>query len=105
MSGLAYGDDCLWHLVDKLTAPAFVRYWTNSGQTWILASVSASLTFFKPGPWAVWSNYRECTSPHTNSMVRPTFVAAPVRILGRAAGRNALIQSPCTRARLLSCGR
>src|ERR1035437_2774692 len=26
-----------WHLADKPAAPAFVRYWSNSGQQWILA--------------------------------------------------------------------
>jgi hypothetical protein len=30
-------DVCLWHLADIPIAPAFVRYWTNSGQRWILA--------------------------------------------------------------------
>jgi hypothetical protein len=25
-------DVAYWHLVDKPTAPAFVRYWTNNGQ-------------------------------------------------------------------------
>ena len=23
---------CFWHLADNPTAPAFVRYWSNSGQ-------------------------------------------------------------------------
>jgi hypothetical protein len=26
-----------WHLADNSALPAFVRYWTNSGQSWILA--------------------------------------------------------------------
>jgi hypothetical protein len=26
-----------WHLADISAAPAFVRYWSNSGQSWILA--------------------------------------------------------------------
>jgi hypothetical protein len=26
-----------WHLADDPTAPAFVRFWSNSGQRWILA--------------------------------------------------------------------
>jgi hypothetical protein len=26
-----------WHKADKPTAPAFVRYWGNSGQIWIMA--------------------------------------------------------------------
>jgi hypothetical protein len=25
-----------WHKADITTAPAFVRYWSNSGQRWIL---------------------------------------------------------------------
>jgi hypothetical protein len=28
---------CYWHLADNPAAPAFVRYWSNSRQRWILA--------------------------------------------------------------------
>jgi hypothetical protein len=30
-------DVCFWHLADNSAALAFVRYWSNSGQRWVLA--------------------------------------------------------------------
>jgi hypothetical protein len=30
-------DGSYWHLADNPAAPAFVRYWSNNGQKWILA--------------------------------------------------------------------
>jgi hypothetical protein len=44
-----------WHLADNPTAPAFVRYWSNSGQRWILAR--DGLSAFDPK--------RTCASPLT----------------------------------------
>jgi hypothetical protein len=35
-------DVAFWHLADNPTAPAFVRYWRNSGQQPILASEGLS---------------------------------------------------------------
>ena len=46
----------LWHLADNPAAPAFVRYWSNSGQIWILTcdGLSAYDPMYGPAVRCKW---------------------------------------------------